>query len=379
MRGRVLITGGAGFIGSHVADALLRRGYSVCALDNLSEQVHGTPRLRPPWLDEEIELVVGDVRDAPTVDRALDGVDAVLHLAAAVGTGRGAYEVERCASVNTVGTAVLMEALARRPVKRLVVASSMSVYGEGLYRRAGGQLAEGEERPPSQLQARRWEVCARDGEVLEPVPTPESKRPALPSVDALTKYDQERLCLVLGRAYGVPSVALRLFNVYGPRQALRHPHAGVLALLGLRCLDGRAPLVNEDGLQRRDFVHVEDVARACVLALESERAPGRVFNVGSGQSHSVREVAERLARALGSDVQPEVTGRYRPGDVRHCFADVSLAKAELGYAPEVTLERGLAEFAAWLSGLRARDRVGLADALHSRPEVFTKALGTVAP
>jgi dTDP-L-rhamnose 4-epimerase len=153
----------------------------------------------------------------------------------------------------------------------------------------------------------------------------------------------------------------------------------VLAVLGLRCLDGRAPLVNEDGLQRRDFVHVEDVARACVLALESERAPGRVFNVGSGQSHSVREVAERLARALGSDVQPEVTGRYRPGDVRHCFADVSLAKAELGYAPEVTLERGLAEFAAWLSGLRARDRVGLADALHSRPEVFTKALGTVAP
>ena len=362
MRGRILITGGAGFIGSHVADALLRRGYSVCALDNLSEQVHGTPRLRPAYLDEEVELLVGDVRDAHGVDRALDGVDAVFHFAAAVGVGQGMYEVERYASVNTVGTAVLMEALARRPVKRLVVASSMSLYGEGLFRRAGGQLVEGDERPMAQLQARQWEVRARGGDVLEPVPTPESKRPALPSVYALTKYDQERLCLVLGRAYGVPTVALRFFNVYGPRQALSNPYTGGLALFAARCLNGRAPLVDEDGLQRRDFVHVDDVARACVLALEVDGAPGRAFNVGSGRSHSVLEVAMKLARALGVEAPPELTGRYRLGDIRHCFADITLARQELGYAPEVTFERGLAGLAEWLPGQLAEDRVAEAAA-----------------
>ena len=357
MRGRVLITGGAGFIGSHLADALLERGHAVRALDSLTEQVHGPARARPDYLSPEVELQVGDVRDADAVARALEGVEAVFHLAAAVGVGQSMYEVAHYTSVNGVGTAVLMEALARRPVQRFVVASSMSLYGEGMYRRPGHSRVEVTERSAAQLAARRWEPDDGSGERLEPVPTPEEKRPSLASVYALTKYDQERLCLVLGQAYQVPTVALRFFNVYGPRQALGNPYTGVLAIFASRYLNGRPPLVNEDGRQRRDFVHVQDVVRACVAALDAREAPGGAYNVGSGRSHTVLEVAEKLARAMDVDVAPEVTGRYRVGDIRHCFADIARARQVLGYEPGVSFEEGLAALAGWLEGQLAEDRV----------------------
>jgi dTDP-L-rhamnose 4-epimerase len=359
----VLITGGAGFIGSHVADELLSRGHRVRALDNLADQVHGDGGERPEYLDSEVELVVGDIRDRETVRRALKGVDAVFHLAAAVGVGQSMYEIVHYTSINNLGTAVLLQSLIERPVERLVVASSMSLYGEGLYRAADGSLQTGVERSLEQLRAGRWELYGADGEVLTPVPTPEWKPPSLASVYALSKFDQERICLMVGRAYGIPTVALRFFNVFGARQALSNPYTGVLAIFAARLLNDNPPPVFEDGYQQRDFVSVSDVAQACCLALEVPQAVDNVFNVGSGRSYTIREIAERVAAVLGKEyIAPDVTGKYRVGDIRHCFADITRARNVLGYEPKVTLEEGLVELAEWLAGQVALDRVEQASA-----------------
>src|SRR5215207_4730495 len=354
---RVLVTGGAGFIGSHVTDLLLASGYSVRLLDNLSQQVH-PDGLPPTYLTSEAELIVGDVRDKDVLEHALFGVDAVLHLAAAVGVGQSMYEITSYTETNDVGTAVLLEALARRPVERLVCASSMSIYGEGSARRRDGDVVAPVERPIAQLRRGAWELEDDDGSVLTPVVTSESKQPALSSVYALNKYVQERLCLIAGNAYGIPTTALRFFNVYGPRQALSNPYTGVLAIFASRLLNGRPPLVNEDGRQRRDFVSVHDVARACRLAMVTDGVAGKVFNIGSGVFHTVREIAERLARVIGKEhIEPDVTGKFRVGDIRHCFADIKLARRILGYQPQVAFDDGLVELAAWLETQECEDRV----------------------
>ena len=354
----VLITGGAGFIGSHLADALLRSGHRVRVLDNLDPQVHGDEQRRPDYLDSDVELIVGDVRDPKAVRTALKGIDAVYHLAAKVGVGQSMYAVDDYTDVNNRGTAVLLEALIEKPVERLVVASSMSIYGEGLYQAPDGTIVNGSERTLDQLKNRQWEVTDLQGNPLKPVPTPETKTPALASVYALSKYDQERLCLLIGRAYNIPTVALRFFNVYGTRQALSNPYTGVLAIFASRLLNDHAPLVNEDGLQRRDFVSVSDVAQACMLAMEkAPEVAGHVFNVGSGRNYDVLEVGRRLAEVLGKRIQPEITGKYRVGDIRHCFADISLTRSLLGYEPKVQLEDALIELAQWLEGQIAVDRV----------------------
>ncbi len=358
MSGRVLITGGAGFIGSHLADELLDHGYQVRTLDNLADQVHGPDTARPGYLHPDVELLRGDVRDPAAVRAALDGVEAVFHFAAVVGVGQSMYEIARYTGVNNLGTAVLLEALAERPVQRLVVASSMSIYGEGLYCNARGELVAGVERDREQLKAHDWEVRDLGGEALTPVPTPETKAPALSSVYALSKYDQERMCLMVGRAYGIPTVALRFFNVYGTRQALSNPYTGVLAIFASRLLNGNPPLIFEDGRQMRDFVHVSDVANACRLALEVPAAGGEVFNIGSGRQYTVLEIARAMAEVTGrEDLAPEVTGKYRVGDIRHCFADIALARKVLGFRPQMPLEQGLVELASWLEGQVACDRV----------------------
>jgi dTDP-L-rhamnose 4-epimerase len=348
MSKKVLITGGAGFIGSHLVDQLLRDGHDVRVLDNLSSQVHGALRVRPDYLDGDAELLIGDVRDPDAVSRALRGVDQVCHLAAAVGVGQSMYSVDEYTSVNNFGTAVLLQALIARPVERLVVASSMSIYGEGCYRDEAGQPAQPLERSLDQLRARDWEVRDREGRPLTPVPTPETKPPVCGSVYALSKFDQERLCLMIGQAYNIPTFALRFFNVYGPRQALSNPYTGVLAIFAARLLNGSSPLLFEDGLQRRDFVSVHDVARACRLALSTTAADFGALNIGSGQSFTVRDVAERLAQMLGRVTAPELTGRYRVGDIRHCFADISQAESVLDYVPEIGFDAGLEELTEWL-------------------------------
>ncbi len=363
MSKRILITGGAGFIGSHLARELLSVGYEVRALDNLSPQVHGPEQKRPDYLDPEVELMVGDVRDPEAVKKALRGVDAVYHFAALVGVGQSMYEIAHYTAVNNLGTAVLLEALIEKPVERLVAASSMSIYGEGLYRAPDGTEVSGTERSLARLKAGDWEVYNTSGEALMPLPTTETKTPSLASIYALSKYDQERMCLITGRAYHIPTVALRFFNVFGTCQALSNPYTGVLAIFASRYLNGRPPLIFEDGCQKRDFVSVLDVARACRFALETPEAAGRVFNVGSGIAYSVEEIASRMARALGfENIAPEVTGKYRVGDIRHCFADISLARQTLGYEPQVSLEEGLVEIGQWLEGQVAQDHVARAGA-----------------
>ncbi|MBK6008960.1 NAD-dependent epimerase/dehydratase family protein [Ramlibacter ginsenosidimutans] len=360
---KVLITGGAGFIGSHLADELLAHGYRVRVLDSLDPQVHGEGRRRPDYLAKDVELVVGDVNDREKVDEALKGVDAVYHFAAAVGVGQSMYEVAHYTRVNNLGTAVVLEALTKNPVERLIVASSMSLYGEGLYRgHSGGPRMVGE-RTLEQLKSGQWEFLAEDGSVLQPMPTPETKQPALASVYALSKYDQERLCLMIGRAYNIPTVALRFFNAYGPRQALSNPYTGVLAIFASRLMNDNPPAIFEDGLQQRDFVSVYDIARACRLALETPDAAGETFNIGSGQPRTVREIAAKLAKVVGKEnVQPEILGKYRVGDIRHCYADIGKAQRILGYAPQVQLEDGLVELASWLASQPAVDRVAQASA-----------------
>ena len=359
----VLITGGAGFIGAHLAGELLEHGDRVRVLDVLHPQVHAAGE-RPVYLPDDVELIVGDVRDADAVAEALDGVDRVAHLAARVGVGQSMYEISEYTSVNSVGTGVLLEALATQPVERLLVASSMSVYGEGLYVDADGEPVAAAVRRRIDLESGRWEPTGPQGQALTPVGTPESKPPTLSSVYALNKYDQERLCLMFGEAYKVPTVALRFFNAYGPYQALSNPYTGVLAIFASRLLNERPPLVFEDGNQQRDFVSVHDVAHACALALSAgSEADGQVVNVGSGQAITVNEIASQLATIVGKpDVAAEVTGKFRVGDIRHCFADITLAEEVLGYAPQVTLEKGLTELASWLEGQVAVDSVDAATA-----------------
>lgn len=353
----VLITGGAGFIGCHVARALLERGYSVRVLDPLIEQVHAAAvpgRPLPKRLPLEVEFIHGDVRDAGAVARAVKGADGVIHLAAEVGVGQSMYAIDRYVSVNDYGTAVLFQQLTETPVERVVVASSMSIYGEGLYQRADGTLADEVIRTTT---TSTWDPPDERGDTLAPVPTPEWKRPALTSVYALGKYVQERLTLTVCGAYGMQGVALRLFNVYGPGQALSNPYTGVLAIFASRLLNGRRPLVFEDGRQRRDFVHVSDVARAFVVALEHPDAPGNVYNVGSGEHRTIAEVAELLAHAMGRpDIAPEITGKARSGDIRHCFADIAKAERELGFRARQDFGEGLAELAEWVAQQEAVDR-----------------------
>lgn len=351
---RILITGGAGFIGRHVASELLANGYEVRILDSLIEQVHGNDALA---VDNGASLIRADIRDPIAVARALNDIDAVVHLAAEVGVGQSMYEIARYVGANELGTAVLLEAMIKRPIRRIVVASSMSVYGEGLYQTSDGALLQGVRREPERIKKGLWNPVAEDGSALSPVPTPEDKPVDLASIYALTKYAQERQVLIFGEAYGVDAVALRLFNVFGPGQALSNPYTGVLANFAARLANGQPPLIFEDGEQRRDFIHVRDVASGFRLALEQPRARGQVFNIGSGRSYSIKEVATALAEAMGvPEIRPEIMRRARAGDIRNCFADISKARELIGFAPRHTLEDSLAELVLWVRGTTAVDR-----------------------
>ncbi|HET9954221.1 MAG TPA: NAD-dependent epimerase/dehydratase family protein [Polyangiaceae bacterium] len=346
MKYRVLITGGAGFIGSRLADALLSRGYAVRVLDVLSPHVHGRAQQRPPRLSSDVDLCVGDVRDARAVARALEGVDAVFHLAALCGVNPSMYKVHDYVDVNARGTAVLLEGLARRPVRKLIVGSSMSVYGEGQYQDADGRVVCAGRRSASQLKRSEWELSDASGAPLQAVATPEYKVPAPESIYALSKFHQEQQCLIAGRAYDIPTTVLRFSTVYGPGQTVNGAHSGVMSMFASRFATGRAPLIYEDGLQKRDFITVDDAAEACALTLTEPKSDGLTINIGSGEGRTILDVASRLAVALGKTPAAEVSGRYRLGEVRHCFADIALARDVLGFSPRVSFEEGIEEFAA---------------------------------
>ena len=366
---RILVTGGAGFIGRAVTRELLRGGNEVRILDSLIEQVHGD-RERPEDLPDDAELIVGDIRNRDVVTRALKDIDSVIHLAAEVGVGQSMYAVERYTSVNETGSAVLFEALIERPVRRVVTASSMSIYGEGLYRGADGNLVENAERKPRASDKQSWDPLDAQGRPLKPVATPEWKQPSLASIYALGKYVQERQTLIMTEAYGMEGACLRLFNVYGPGQALSNPYTGVLAIFSSRLLNGQRPMIFEDGEQRRDFVYVGDVARAFADALFHPDAPGEVFNIGSGADRSVKDVARSIAGALHrNDLEPEISGRARIGDIRHCFCDGAKAAERLGFSAEKDFDEGLSELAEWVASQTADDR-----AEQARAELDAKGL-----
>jgi dTDP-L-rhamnose 4-epimerase len=350
----VLITGGCGFIGRYLANELLDNDYAVRVIDSLVQQVHGKTTTS---LDSRVECIEGDVRDGSLVRKALDGVECVVHLAAEVGVGQSMYEISRYVGANDLGTAVLLENLVDRPVKRIVVASSMSVYGEGLYRTRDGKLEKHVRRDKRSIQSGRWNPADADGNQLEPIPTHEGKPVDLASIYALTKYAQERAVLIFAEAYGREAVALRLFNVFGPGQALSNPYTGVLANFASRLANGERPIIFEDGKQRRDFVHVKDVARAFRLALEQPDAAGQTINIGSGRSYAIRDVAILLAEAMAvPHLQPEILNKARSGDIRNCFADISRARELLGFQPRYRLEDCLTELAAWVRETGAVDR-----------------------
>lgn len=351
---RVLITGGAGFIGRQVARDLLDKGYRVRILDAFVPQVHGDHR---PPVPDAVETAEGDVRDPQATRSALSGIDAVVHLAAEVGVGQSMYEIARYVGANDLGTATLLESMIGSDVRRIVVASSMSVYGEGAYRSSDGRRWYNVRRDRAAIRDGHWNPVDERKQPLEPIPTDETKPVDLSSIYALTKYVQERSVLLFGEAYGIDAVALRLFNVFGPGQALSNPYTGVLANFSARLASGERPMIFEDGEQRRDFVHVRDVAKAFRLALESDGAAGKVFNIGSGTSRSVASIAVQLADAMDrQDLQPEILGRARSGDIRNCFADLSLARDVLGFAPEHQLEDCFGEIIDWVRTSRITDR-----------------------
>ena len=355
---KVLITGGAGFVGSHTADALLQAGHEVRIFDNLTSQVHqgGVNS----YIPKDAEFILGDVRNLAQMSKAVCGVDVIFHFAAAVGVGQSMYQIADYTSTNNLGTANLLQAIIDQhsSPEKIVVASSMSIYGEGKYDcHACGEVAPSA-RPIAQLQAKLWETtCPNCEETLTPVPTSEDKPLQCTSIYALSKKDQEEMTLLFSRVYGIPAVALRYFNIYGRRQSLSNPYTGVAAIFASRLLNHKAPIIFEDGQQMRDFVSVHDIVQANLLAMENSGGDGGAINIGSGHPVTICEVAFGLGRALGLRLPANITGKYRTGDVRHCFADINAATQRLGYSPRTSFQEGLGELAAWLESQHAEDKV----------------------
>lgn len=361
---KVLVTGGAGFIGSFIVDELVRRGHEVTVFDNLTEQVHPGGVL-PPYLNAHARFVRGDVRDYDALRAVVCEAEAIFHKAAAVGVGQSQYEIKRYVDINTGGTANLLDILVNHPhrTQKLIVAASMSSYGEGMYRCESCEIVRPALRPESQMATGDWAPrCPCCQTPVEPMATSEEARQNSNSIYALTKQDQEAMTLNIGQTYGIPTVALRYFNVYGPRQSLSNPYTGVMAIFMSRLLHDRPPVVYEDGLQTRDFISVHDIVRANMLALERPEANDQTFNVGSGVPITIRGVAEVAATYAGKDIAPEITGKFRKGDVRHCYADMSRIRERLGFVPQTSFEEGMREIAVWSRSVESEDRFDVATA-----------------
>ena len=372
----ILVTGGAGFIGSHLVDALLDAGHQVRILDNLEPQVHGPLREQgrlPAYLNPAAEFILGDIRDPQTVCRALENIDVVFHEAALVGVGQSMYHIARYTDVNANGAAVLLQAIVdatQRP-RKLVVASSMSIYGEGAYHCPQHGTVYPRLRPAAQLQQRLWEpYCTHPGcqAPLAPLPTSEDKPLAPTSIYAINKRDHEEMFLAVGHAYNIPTVALRYFNVYGSRQALSNPYTGVGAIFSGRLLNNKPPVIFEDGRQLRDFTHVSDIVQANLIAMSSPAADFGIFNVGAGRPFSILNIAQALIHQLQLDLQPEIVEKFRAGDIRHCYGDIRRLQA-LGYQPKVRFEDGIPELVEWVRQQTAEDSFE-----HARQELLQKGL-----
>jgi dTDP-L-rhamnose 4-epimerase len=350
---KVLVTGGAGFIGSHLVDALVARGHDVRIYDIIESQVHGESGEIPTYVNRSAEFVRGDVRDRDSLKKAMDGVEVVYHEASAVGVGQSMYQIQKYTAVNVLGTANLLDIIVneKTSVGKLVLASSMSNYGEGKYNCKTCGVVCPKLRGLEQLKSRAWEVhCPACAAPVMPLPTDETK-PLFPtSVYAVNKRDQEEMFCALGFAYDIPTVVLRYFNVYGPRQSLSNPYTGVIAIFA-NCLLGEIPpIIFEDGLQSRDFTSVHDIVQANLLALDRHSSGVEVFNVGTGVPTNLLQLVDVLRGALGinGNERPQAANRFRAGDIRHCFADISKIKTHLAFTPRVSLAEGIRELTDWL-------------------------------
>ena len=358
---KILVTGGAGFIGSHLVDRLVELGKDIVALDNFDPQVHQGKR--PDYLNPNARYIEGDVRDEKVLKKALENVGIIFHLAAKVGVAQSMYEIKEYVSANTFGTAFLWDYIINRRlgVKKFIVASSMSIYGEGLYACAKCGQAAPYLRSGRDLEMKRWEIpCPECAEDLKPIPTSEDKKLLPTSIYAITKKDQEEISLNLGTSYKIPTVALRFFNVYGPRQSLSNPYTGACAIFSSRVKNDRAPLIYEDGNQRRDFINVKDIVSSCVLAMNSEKCDYNFFNVGTGRAVSIKEAAGIIINLYAKDLTPKITKSFRVGDIRHCYADIAKFK-EIGFSTKIKLEDGLKSLVEWSSRAQATDNLEKAD------------------
>ncbi len=354
---KILVTGGAGFIASHLVDALVEEGHQVTVLDNLESQVHEGKK--PEYLNQKAKYVLGDVRKPADWKKALQGQEIVFHEAAAVGVGQSMYQIRNYVEINTLGTANLLDFLANEEheVEKVVVAASMSSYGEGAYTCNACGVQEVETRDEERLKRNQFEhVCPSCRKDLKPIPTPESKAQNSTSIYAQTKHHQEEMVLLVGKTYGIPAVALRYFNVFGPRQSLSNPYTGVAAIFLSRVKNGNQPVIYEDGAQTRDFVSVHDIVQANLLAMEQKTANFESFNVGSGKPHSIAEIAQTIIDLHHAKLKPSITLESRKGDIRHCFADISKIRSKLGYSPKVSFEYGMKELMEWSKGVKAKDR-----------------------
>ena len=351
MKGHILITGGAGFIGSHLADALIEKGHHVRIFDNLLPIVHGEGCERPVYLNPLAEFVRGDIRDFAQIENALEGIDAIYHLAALTGVGQSMYEIKDYVDVNISGTANLLQAVLkdRHRIKKIILSSSRAVYGEGSYRCDHCGVLFPQARTFEQLNSGEWDFrCTRCHSILNPIPTGEEKPLDPISIYGITKKVQEELFRCAGGAYRIPFVILRYFNVYGERQSLSNPYTGIIPLFITAVVNGLPPPVYEDGQESRDFVHVNDVVEANLLALNDEKLNGTVLNVGTQQSFTIFDIAQIIIDKLRSPLRPEIVGKARVGDIRHCIADMSRIHSLSGYRPAVSFDKGISELLQWI-------------------------------
>ena len=354
---KILVTGGAGFIGSYIVDLLVENGDEVFIFDNLDPQVHPNS-IQPDYLNKNAHFTQGDVRDIEALAKAVENAEQVYHMAAAVGVGQSMYQIAKYVEVNTLGTANLLDVLTNRKnrVQKVLVAGSMSSYGEGRYRCLTHGLIDPPLRTEEQMAEGAWELtCPECEDILLPVLTDESKPQDCNSIYATTKKDQEEMTIMWGKAYSIPTTALRFFNVYGPRQSLSNPYTGVCAIFLSRLLNGKPPVIYEDGLQSRDFISVKDIARASFSSMNDEWADHKVFNVGNGIPLTIKKIAETLAEILGIEIEPNITQEFRKGDVRHCIADISKIRGTLGYVPKISFKDGMTELIEWTKSTQSAD------------------------
>lgn len=355
---KILVTGGCGFVGSCLVDRLVEDGHYVRVIDLLEPQVHLGKK--PTYLNKDAEYIFADIRESDNLKKALQGIEIVFHLASQVGVGQSMYEIEKYVSHNSLGTAVLLDLLVntRNKVKKLIVASSMSIYGEGAYKCKQCGIVYPSLREERQLKNKEWEMrCPKCGEEVKSIPTSEEK-PLFPtSIYATTKRSQEEMCLEVGRAYKIPTVALRYFNIYGPRQSLSNPYTGVVAIFLSRVKNNKPPLIFEDGKQSRDFIYVSDIVEANILAMQKEEADYQCFNVGTGQAHSILDVAQVIISLYNKEGKlfPDILNKFRAGDIRHCYADISRIREKLGFEPKVSFTQGMQKLIEWSENKQAED------------------------